>query len=650
LQQSDLLAIWESVMDDNYTQPFVQAGDGGGMEAWNQAFAQLARVSQAIDVTKESFFIFPWSGQTNPPASGPQQATVTLTFARTGLLNQPLVLGAGLVWVDDVEPDWSPSGTIQVNTGLRYVLQTTIVFEPGVAGPISVQAVAERPGYGYNNPLAGMLNTIEQPGTKDYNTLAALTNTNAGLPVTQNGIASVQLQCLDVPHVFVPQHVGQYVTITSGTNVGKVARMISYRAANGNGVDGGAVGLEMLVAVHASTHIGTFAVGEFVTVGGGPAAYGVLVDATTLFDGTLAASFVLRCGAVSVGAVVTGTVSGATATVDVIYTDASTFTPTSPTAVPSTESWRVLDWVQDWGLTVTNAAQPTGGLAGTLDLLGKERDVPRLSGEPDSSYRYRVGTIADVDTPKAIQRRLNKLLTQGPLGLSWCLREIGTVFFPGFFFGDGQGHGDFWDYDAQLLSGMGTGMGYQLYEPVTQTVNGVLATGKILIQSLPPTTPFVPGSAATTGVSAGQTLVGVAGVRSNYPFVGGVPIVGKKSGFSSTPSSVTIGPQQRNDAGNPGSTAWRVYVDYLRMRGYFVVTVQRSSAGDFGFAWGTATAPPGAVGGLVDFWDTGPNWNDFYDGSPLVSAQQYLAAYGAVNQIRVAGVLVEFFPANGPCV
>ena len=82
------------------------------------------------------------------------------------------------------------------------------------------------------------------------------------------------------------------------------------------------------------------------------------------------------------------------------------------------------------------------------------------------------------------------------------------------------------------------------------------------------------------------------------------------------------------------------------MRAYFVVSVQRSGVGDFGFAWGSGAH---GVGGLADWWDSGPNWNDFYDGAPVGAAGYNLNAYHAIDAIRAAGVFVEFVPQAGPC-
>jgi hypothetical protein len=656
LQQSDLLGIWESVMDDSYVEPFIAAGDGGGLEAWNQSFAQLARVSQAVDVTMESLFILPWSGQTNPPASGPVQATVQLTLSRTGLLNQPLILAAGITWIDEIAPDWSPTGTQMVDTGLRYFLASDCIFEPGESGPITVTAIAERPGYGYNNPQPGALSYIEQPGTRYYNVDAAITNTLPGLAILQNVRAVTQMTVIDVPHVPIPQNIGQYLTITAGANSGQIARMISYRAPN-PGVDGGAVTLEMLFSIHTSNLAaganGPFVPGELVSiVQSGPTTIGYATFKHVVVEGGIAKlSFVMRTGIIIPTAVLTGISSGATATVDIVYTDASTFVTTSPTTLPSTESWRILDWVIDWGITVTNVASPSGGLAGMLDLLGYERDMPRIAGETDEQYRTRISTIADTVTPNAIKRRLNRLLTNGPYSLAWCFREIGTALFPGAYFGDGQGNGDFFDYDCQYFTGV-VDTGFQINEPITQIqTSGVVSTGKLLLRLNGLNTPFVPGRAHDTGRYLGRTVVGVAGTRLGYPFTAGQPIKGVISGQTAAPTTCTGGLGGQYAGNNPMGTflsnAWRIFVDYLRMRAYFVVSVQRSSAGDFGFAWGSGAL---GVGGLADYWDVGPMWNNFYDGQSLGAAGVYLSTYHSIDSIRAASVFFEFLPLTGPCV
>ncbi len=629
LQQSDLLAIWTSTMDEGYTEPFLEAGDGGGLEGWNQAFAQLARVSQAIDTSMGSLYILPWSGQTSPPAAGGQKASVTLTLARTLLPHQPLILMAGTL-VDDLEPDYSLTGTQLVDTGLAFALASDLIVFPGSSGPVSVVATAARQGYSYNNPTVGAINSIEQPGTQYYNVDAAVVNNNG--PIGPSVVATTWIQCFDVPHVFLPSHVGQYLLVTMGTNAGRIGRAISYRAPRGDGIDGGALQIEMLAVVMATSFAGTFQVGELATLG--TTGYAT-IKSSQVVGGQLQLMFVVRCGTQGPGTLVTGTASGATATVRIVYQDDSTLLTTTPSAAPSTESWRVLDWINDWGISISNAAQPSGGVAAVLDYIGaRERKLPRQTGESDPIYRQRVATPSDVVSPNAIRRKLNKVLTQGPLGLSWCLREIGTALFPGFFY-----DWDAYDYDATMMGGLSAG--YQPGEKVTQTVGGIVATGRILI-STPPV-------ANVPGTPAAGIPIGVANVRGT--FVAGVPVVGMTSGFSSTPASVTPSAGVNNtnalNGTGSGSTLWRIYVDYLRMRGYFAVVVQRSGAGDFGFGWGSGA--PG-VGTPTGFWDIGPNYSDFYDGFPVASANAYRTAYGAVDAIRMGGVFWELLPAAGPCV
>jgi len=154
LSEADLQRIWESSVDDLFAQPLTELGDGFGLEVYGQMFAQLARVSRAVDVSTQAMYILPWSGQTNDPARGEARATVTLTFTRTQRLELPMVV-TGDVFIDEETTDWgdNPGDSGQVvNTGRRYTLVEPLVFAPGVAGPLTGLAQAERPGWGYNNP------------------------------------------------------------------------------------------------------------------------------------------------------------------------------------------------------------------------------------------------------------------------------------------------------------------------------------------------------------------------------------------------------------------------------------------------------------------------------------------------------------------
>lgn len=55
-------------------------------------------------------------------------------------------------------------------------------------------------------------------------------------------------------------------------------------------------------------------------------------------------------------------------------------------------------------VTCTNAAVPTLGALGTLDLLAMERGLPRVEDESDTTLRARIRTLPDVVTPGAVLR------------------------------------------------------------------------------------------------------------------------------------------------------------------------------------------------------------------------------------------------------
>jgi hypothetical protein len=155
LSKADFLAIFEGATDKAYREPLIAAGDGNGMEAWSQFFAQMERVSKAIDITTQSMFITPWSGQTNPSASGPQNATVTLTLTRTKLLQHALVLAAGTFYVDETGKDWGENGTEIFDSGRKYLLTQNAYFAPGDMGPIQVTRARRAPGVRLQQPAPG---------------------------------------------------------------------------------------------------------------------------------------------------------------------------------------------------------------------------------------------------------------------------------------------------------------------------------------------------------------------------------------------------------------------------------------------------------------------------------------------------------------
>lgn len=644
LSADDLEAIWSAAVDKSYRDPLLKAGDGGGMEVYRQAFAQLARASLATDRSFQALFAQPFSGQTQSPASGSQQATVTLTFARTGYLDRAIVLGAGLVWVDEGAIDSGDSGGVEVDTGRRYLLQETIVFFPGEQGPFSAVAVAEKPGWGYNEPLPETLTIVEQVGSSFSNVLATVSVTAGTLPPASPSPSSrTILVAINEPDMFVPEHVGQYVSLSHGSNAGKIARMIAFTSPDASLDVGSSVDLEMLAAVATTTVAGVFEIGEAVQFSGATTGNGVVVAERSTPDGQgrQRLAVVITSGSVALGTIFTGVVSGATATTDTVYVDGS-FTAEAPSGGVGGASWNVLDWARDIGLTSTNAASPEGGVLGMLDLLGAEKLLPRSPGETDADYRERVTTIADVVSPNAIRRALNRSL--GSLG--WCFREVGTALMPGFFYDRaGDESGDFYDWGSLLFDGTYSGAQF-IFQEECEYRRGidVLARGywgswmQPVAHANPagsvPSTVTIPLLQPAPG--ADFTLV-LTRDRFRLPFPTITPqagdvIVGLVSGETFSPA-IAIADS------HPQVDRWRCWLDYDEMRAFFAVEIPQFGFGEFGFAYDV---------GPHDAYDAAP-YNAFYDGFPIGAAALYSRVWAAVEGVRAGGAEWILAIGDGTC-
>jgi hypothetical protein len=432
LTQAELLLIWSTVAVDerSYAAPLVTLGEGYGLEVFTQMLAQLARTSRAIDRTIQASYILPHSSQSSEPASGAQNALVDLTFTRADA-SRPLILGAGQVWYDEVQTDSGETGPVQVITGRRYTLVQPLVMAPGEAGPLVAQAIAERPGFGYNNPQPGTIHLIETHG-------AELTNSTGALTVSAT---SLTLTLGPDPDVLQPSQVGEYVeflgTQPTPLNVGLYSRISSYRAPI-VGVDGGQVQLERLFAaenISLPAFVGRFTVGDAVSLvdntGVTVVGTGVVIAARMGVDGVYRVVYTLSSGIAVPG---DGYIKTITAAVGVFM--AVTLATYNPTWVDDPRAtWSVMSFEADLGVSVTNTLSPAGGRSPMLDMLGAERAVNRVSGEPDASYRQRVAQVADVVSPNAILRGANRVLA--PLGVGATLREVGSAMLPGFFFDDG---------------------------------------------------------------------------------------------------------------------------------------------------------------------------------------------------------------------
>lgn len=632
LTRDDLQAIWSGALDKSYRDPFLAAGMGNGLEAHGQMWEIFARVSRAVDRTTQALFIVPWSGQSDSPAAQAAKSLVTLTFARALLIDKPLVLKAGQIFAEENQIDWGPDGGVPVFTGRRFVLLQDLVFHPGDAGPLNVLAEAEFPGYGYDNPMPGTLSSVTQPGADFDNDLASLV-VNLPLVVPSTPFASARVDTPDEADTFIPQQVGQYVRFVSGANAGRVGRIVTFVPPNTTTFPpkGSTVYLEIDVSVEATAFAGTFLAGEQVDFkNGGPALVRGSVVGERAAGGVKKLTVVLLSGDVSTLTpgltTATGAASGATLTVSRVAF-APLFASESGTA-----TWQMLAWGRDWGLSVTNVLSPTGGRSGMLDAIGRERALDRASGEGDGTYRKRVHQIADVVTPNAIRRTLNRVLG----ALPWCFREVGSSLLPGFFF-DGDlspahfvpaaSNNDAWDVDTLLLTGPASPAPPFLFQEPIQILDASLtlyATGwfgrmdgagpftLVLIRRAGTVPTPIPAGLFARGVITGVTF-SITGQTPNVAYA---------------------------------SRRFRFWLDYTEFRAFFLVGLPRLGISEFGFAW--APLPAGSPGWSTGAFDAAP-YLAFYDGFPYGDADVYGKVYQALSAVKAGGVGFDLYVEDGPC-
>lgn len=613
LSRADIQSVWEGSVDKSYRDSLVRAGEGRGFEAWTQLFAQFERASKAIDVTTQAMFIAPWSGQTQPPASGGRKATVTLTITRTKRLNEPLFLQRGLFVVEEQTTDFGSGKGVVVKSGRRYILSDDLYFAPGEQGPFEAVFEAERFGYGYNNPLPGTIRAIEQFGSFFDNDRSALVLNNAAANLA--GVSSsATLVAWNQPDMPVPEHLGQYVLFVSGANEGRVGRMTLFTAPVPPFI-GSSMMLDLFYAIGVTSVSGVFNKGDIVTlVNGLNTAYARVVDSRVVGGIRRLALSILNgaTAALNVGATVTGPFGSAT----IFSMDYdSKFVAEAPVVGIGGGSWRILDWVYDWGMSATHTMSPSGGIAAFLDELGAERNIGRSPGEPDESYRARVREIADVVSPNAIRRGLNRVLQ----GLPWCLREVGQAGLQGMFF----------DGTNEPVDASPHGAANDAYDIDTYTFNGVVAGTFLFQEEIVLENPVTWESMmfGRMGRLSGSVMTFVRKVGTVPSSLAGWRIRGQQSGatFSSL-AAPTQSPQFQ-------ARRYHVWLNYTEMRAFFLITVPPNGGGEFGFAYG--------IGG----WDL----SDAYDGYPYLAAQHYRRIYDVVEQRRAGGVGWELRIDGGSC-
>lgn len=407
--RDDLMALWKSVVDPGYSQPLLEQPNSG-VELVEQAAEQLARASLSVERSTQSFYLKPWSGQTEPPATGAQFAVVTLSLSRDTNFNSELVLPAGGLFVEEQVRDSGVDGGQDVFTGRRYVLTEPVGFVPGNAGPIDAVFEAEKTGFGYNVPAPNTITFIDSIDAALSGSLASVTNGPAF-----NALLFYRGDAVPVTAI------GQYIRFTAGANNKQVRLIVGYLPPS-PGAPVGGVNLAATGILQITSTTGAFILGEEFTQGTNRGTVRAVSGGWLVYD--------LIAGVFATGALL-GVQSAATATVIAVGQN-PLLTPESTTA-----EWQLIGWGAA-GLHATNADSPTGGASPELDMIGDERQIGRSPGETDTSYRNRVDKLPDTVSPNALIRAANRVLA--PYGATAVLKEVGDIIqpFPGFFYDTGD--------------------------------------------------------------------------------------------------------------------------------------------------------------------------------------------------------------------
>lgn len=365
-------------------------------------------------------------------------------------------------------------------------------------------------------------------------------------------------------------------------------------------------------------YVAEFIEGETISFSQGTTLYGYgRMVASRTVNGRRSVSFVALSGTIAdmmtLGRVAVGLQSGAAFTVSSVNYQ-TTFADEAPIVGVGGASWRILDWIADWGLEATNALSPENGKAAFLDELGNERAIGRSPGETDDSYRERVREIADVVTPNAIRRALNRALPGSP----WSFLEVGQPGFLGFFY-DGTNeapdvlpHGarnDAYDVDTIEFDGPAVTGTFQFQEPVVLEDPSTWAI-------------FVEG---WMGRLDGTTMTVIR--KSGWPPPSNSVMPRIRGLYSGATLDVTSA--QTNE--QAFLRRRRVWLNYTEFRGFFLVTMPPLSFGEFGFPYDTTTYQNNG-------FDIPSPWKTAYDGFPRLASDTYRRVWDAIEAARAGGV------------
>lgn len=228
--KDDLLALWRRDMDVEYTLPLEDENDGRGLDIISGLASIFERVSSAVQVSTQAFYLKEHALQIDPPASGAVRATGTIDIYRRTLTGGDINLLVGdvlVIRVRNTEGEW-------IN-GVELRLTASVTIPPATVGPTPVAVEAVRVGFQGNVP-AGRVAVFVERGR------ATVPLLGAGF-----GVVGDTAEYGNTPDLFTEDMVGRYFRFTDATNASLPAyRIVTFTPAIAPGVQPNLITLDRL--------------------------------------------------------------------------------------------------------------------------------------------------------------------------------------------------------------------------------------------------------------------------------------------------------------------------------------------------------------------------------------------------------------------
>jgi hypothetical protein len=257
---------------------------------------------------------------------------------------------------------------------------------------------------------------------------------------------------------------------------------------------------------------------------------------------------------------------------------------------------------------VSQVTDTVGGTNQALESIANDRGITRGGTETIESFRLRVRTLPDTVSPGAVRRAVGAIM--GASG--FCFREVGTPLFRGVFFDGDDTTGDvkkidFFDIDSLVFDGVHTSGSFVKDELVElrNSLGYVLARGWFGSIENADTRFFLIRQSGQPQVGAGITLVGL------------------QSGAVFTPASFV------DVSAAVNARRFRLNLDYVEFRGFFLIGLPRLNLGEFGMAFDD---------GPRNAFDYTTKQTNYFDGFPVVADQLYTSVFNAVKNTKAGGV------------